>query len=141
MAEVFSKGFAVSSKSTAELLKRLAATHDALKRLDQDDTLPAGLDNVAAGLVHATVIEHKDADVRLLAAAGLVDVLRLYAPDAPFDDEQKLVRVRCVGSLVRATHAPSTLTSPPPAPRAPPLEGRVSHRDRCIAGLERGQFV
>ncbi len=123
MAELFSKGFAVSSKSTAELLKRLAATHDALKRLDQDDSLPAGLDNVAAGLVHATVIEHKDADVRLLAAAGLVDVLRLYAPDAPFDDEQKLVRPRATttrDTSVGAIRVVRVRTHPATHPRAHP---------------------
>jgi hypothetical protein len=131
MAELFSKGFAVSSKSTAELLKRLAATHDTLKRLDQDDSLPAGLDNVAAGLVHATVIEHKDADVRLLAAAGLVDVLRLYAPDAPFDDEQKLVRPRATtqDATVGAIRVDRVRTHP----AAHPSRAHSSTRRSCSA--------
>ena len=90
---IFARGYLASSKG-GELVKRLEATHVILKKMEQasDDTASvAGLDNVAAGLVAQGVLHSSESDVRLLACVGLVDVLRVYAPDAPFAPLQLLV--------------------------------------------------
>jgi hypothetical protein len=112
---VFARGYLASAKG-GELLKRLEATHDVLRRMEQSSDeaggAVAGLDNVAAGLVSASVLHNGEAEVRLLACAGLVDVLRVYAPDAPYTDAQLLVRAadRCprragTGAAARARHS------------------------------------
>ena len=94
-AVVFTKGFLAGAKpGGADLVRRLESTHAALKALAQEDSPPPGLDNVAAGLVAPAVLRGRGAEVALLACCCLVDVLRLYAPEAPFTDAQKLVRGR-----------------------------------------------
>lgn len=49
------------------------------------------------------MLAYKDKDVQLLVACGLADVLRIFAPDAPYMQEQLKVRgrrrgARCIGS-------------------------------------------
>jgi sister-chromatid-cohesion protein PDS5 len=50
-------------------------------------------DAKAAFLASPFVLKHKDKGVRLYAASCLVDILRVYAPDAPFDKDQMWVSV------------------------------------------------
>jgi hypothetical protein len=101
--DVFARGFLLGARG-GELLRRLEATADALKKTDQDAGRDVpGMDNVAAGLAHASILHSRDADVRLLAVVGLVDVLRVYAPDAPFSTEQVLVRSRAARGARRAS--------------------------------------
>ena len=93
---IFARGYLAGAKG-GELVKRLEATHVVLKRLEQasDDTaVVAGLDNVAAGLIAPAVLHSGESEIRLLACVALVDVLRVYAPDAPFVAAQLLVRDR-----------------------------------------------
>ncbi|CAN0022800.1 unnamed protein product, partial [Phaeothamnion confervicola] len=65
------------------LVRRLQQVHESLKELSQDDR-PAGLGAMARDLASPAVTQHRDKEVRLLAACCLVDVLRVYAPDAPY---------------------------------------------------------
>lgn len=46
------------------------------------------LDTVSAGLVQEDIIKHDNADVRLLVACCLTDIIRIYVPNAPYDDSQ-----------------------------------------------------
>ena len=88
---VFTKGFL--SAPGRDLAKRLDTTFNTLRGIEQDDAgPPPGLDNVAAGLVLPALLRSKVQEVNLLACCCLADVLRLYAPDAPYNDDQKLVR-------------------------------------------------
>jgi len=51
------------------------------------------LDTVSAALVQEDIIKHENADVRLLVACCLTDIIRIYVPNAPYDDNQLEVRV------------------------------------------------
>jgi hypothetical protein len=107
-APLFARGYLVSSRTDNELLSRLEASLTALRSMTQDAPAP-GLDNLAAGLLTALRSDSKEA--RLIAACCLADVLRIYAPDAPYSDAQKLVRAS----------APSFGRARPPSPALPPL--------------------
>jgi sister-chromatid-cohesion protein PDS5 len=90
-APVYAPGYILSaSKSPVELAKRLATAFAALKSLEQaeHDRLPAGLENVASALLDPAVLRSKSADLRLLGACCLVEVLRLYAPTPPYAAQQ-----------------------------------------------------
>ena len=61
--------------------------------LSQDpDERPDGLQITAKILASDRILAHEDKDIRLLAACCLVDVLRIFAPEAPFEDEE-MIRV------------------------------------------------
>ncbi len=51
------------------------------------------LSSVAAALVHSSVIHNKDKDVKLQAACCLADIIRLFAPEAPYDEKQLEVNI------------------------------------------------
>lgn len=81
-----SKGGAAGSH--AELVKRLTSVHDQLRDFDQDTVDTSSLDRCAQELVDPTLLLHKDKSVKALVAACIVDILRLYAPEAPYTPAQ-----------------------------------------------------
>ncbi|BGP10818.1 Sister chromatid cohesion protein pds5 [Rhodotorula toruloides] len=72
------------AQSTSDLAKRLKAIHEQLSNFDQDDVDTGSLDKVARQLVDPKLLLHKDKGVKAYVGACLVDVLRLYAPEAPY---------------------------------------------------------
>ncbi|BGP02903.1 Sister chromatid cohesion protein pds5 [Rhodotorula toruloides] len=72
------------AQSTSDLAKRLKAIHEQLSNFDQDDVDTDSLDKVACQLVDPKLLLHKDKGVKAYVGACLVDVLRLYAPEAPY---------------------------------------------------------
>jgi sister-chromatid-cohesion protein PDS5 len=46
------------------------------------------LNSYSEKLVHSSLLCHKDQHVRLLTACCLSEILRIYAPDAPYTTEQ-----------------------------------------------------
>ncbi|KAF8491907.1 armadillo-type protein [Russula emetica] len=70
--------------STDALLKKLKNLHTQLADLDQDRIDTATLATVRKELVHNTILLHKDRGVKSYAACCLADILRLFAPDAPY---------------------------------------------------------
>ncbi|BGP34804.1 Sister chromatid cohesion protein pds5 [Rhodotorula toruloides] len=72
------------TQSTSDLAKRLKAIHEQLSDFDQDDVDTNSLDKVARQLVDPKLLLHKDKGVKAYVGACLVDVLRLYAPEAPY---------------------------------------------------------
>ena len=99
--------------SASALRKRLMKAHKGLKEIkqaDEDEEQPEleYLEGVGKELVSSDVLGHSNQEVRLMSMCCLVDVLRVYAPDAPFDDVEIQVRVRCYraqGLLPRRTRA------------------------------------
>lgn len=79
--------------STSELTKRLKHAHTQLRDFDQDLVDTSSLDDLAAQLRQPNLLLHKDKGVKAYAAACLVDVLRLYAPEAPYTPAQLKVRL------------------------------------------------
>ena len=56
---------------------------------DQDQPFPKA---ITTALGSKKLIGHKDAEIRTIVACCLADLMRIYAPDTPFNDE--LLRVR-----------------------------------------------
>lgn len=74
------------------LLSRLERLSKELAELDQGATDVESLRDVASKLAHRNLLQHKDRGVRAYTACCLVDILRLFVPDAPFTDDQLKVR-------------------------------------------------
>ncbi|KAK1222320.1 Sister chromatid cohesion protein pds5 [Marasmius sp. AFHP31] len=70
--------------STDALLKKLKALHTELAALDQEQVDTSTLSNVRKDLISTSIFLHKDRGVKAFAACCLADILRLYAPDAPY---------------------------------------------------------
>jgi sister-chromatid-cohesion protein PDS5 len=64
-----------------------------LSELEQDANQSKDLESCAAALVQDAIINHKEKDVKIFAACCLADVIRIYAPEAPYDDNQLQVRL------------------------------------------------
>ncbi|KAJ3118169.1 hypothetical protein HDU96_003456 [Phlyctochytrium bullatum] len=75
---------AVKPISTIELVKRLKELHGKLAQLNQEDVDKSSLQQVRTDLVSRSLFMHKDKAVRILTACCLADILRLFAPDAPY---------------------------------------------------------
>lgn len=72
----------------ADLLRRLESLSKELQAYDQDEVEKDSLTTVAKELVSPQLIAHKDRGVKAYAAACLVDIFRLCAPDAPYTGSQ-----------------------------------------------------
>ncbi|XAO21334.1 hypothetical protein I312_100083 [Cryptococcus bacillisporus CA1280] len=70
------------------LLKRLKTLRQKLVALEQDMTDTKSLDPIRKPLIQQTLLHHKDRGVKAYTACCLADLLRLYAPDAPYSDVQ-----------------------------------------------------
>ncbi|EPQ30988.1 uncharacterized protein PFL1_01177 [Pseudozyma flocculosa PF-1] len=70
--------------STDTLLKRLKAVRAELSEMDQDYCDVRSLDEVRKELVSTALMLHKDKAVKAYVACCLADMLRLYAPNAPY---------------------------------------------------------
>ncbi|RDB27480.1 Sister chromatid cohesion protein pds5 [Hypsizygus marmoreus] len=70
--------------STDALLKKLKTLHTELAALDQELVDVNSLGSARKELVNTSILLHKDRGVKAYAACCLADILRLYAPDAPY---------------------------------------------------------
>ncbi|KAF9255405.1 hypothetical protein L218DRAFT_884207 [Marasmius fiardii PR-910] len=74
--------------STDALLKKLKTLHTELAGLDQEQIDTDSLKTVRKELISNTIFHHKDRGVKAYAACCLADILRLYAPDAPYTQSE-----------------------------------------------------
>eukprot|EP00903_Cladosiphon_okamuranus_P009357 g8923.t1 len=72
-----------------------------LVEVSQDEEIPEGLAETAEDLVSADVMNHSNSDYRLLVACCLVEILRIYAPDAPYSDDQVLATFALIITQLR----------------------------------------
>ncbi|KAG2003330.1 cohesin-associated protein Pds5 [Coprinopsis cinerea AmutBmut pab1-1] len=70
--------------STDALLKKLKTLHDQLAALEQEHVEVKSLDTAKKELISASLLLHKERGVKAYTACCLADILRLYAPDAPY---------------------------------------------------------
>ena len=68
----------------SDLLTRLEALHDELRTIDQEEAHRDSLMPVAESLAHQSLLQHKDNGVRARTVCCIVDMLKLFAPDAPY---------------------------------------------------------
>ncbi|KIL63535.1 hypothetical protein M378DRAFT_192889 [Amanita muscaria Koide BX008] len=80
----FSDKLLAKGISTDALLKKLKALHVELNAMDQEHVDVASLASVRKELINTSILLHKDRGVKAYAACCLADILRLYAPDAPY---------------------------------------------------------
>jgi len=85
--EVFNVNFLDKSTRKSELIGKLKELHEALGGLSQDPReRPLKLSSTAAELVSDRILGNPDKEVRLLGSCCIVDILRIFAPEAPYDD-------------------------------------------------------
>lgn len=70
------------------LLTRLEKLSKELADFEQGEVDLSSLKDVSAQLAHRNLLQHKDRGVKAYTACCLVDILRLFVPDAPFTDDQ-----------------------------------------------------
>ncbi|KAJ1650032.1 Sister chromatid cohesion protein pds5 [Dispira simplex] len=72
----------------SELVKRLKTLHTELAEMDQEAINVHSLDRVTEDLLSPSLCTHKDNGVRIHTACCIADLMRLYAPEAPYDEGQ-----------------------------------------------------
>ena len=82
----------LATRTTDALLKKLSALHTALSALPQDPAVTASLKKPLEGirkeLVSRVLLLHKERGVKALTACCLGEILRVYAPEAPYTQEE-----------------------------------------------------
>ncbi|KAL7420002.1 Sister chromatid cohesion protein pds5 [Cryptotrichosporon argae] len=84
----FKEAIVQKGASTDALLKRLKTLNGKLAVLEQDHVDVKSLDKVRKQLIDDVVLHHKDKGVKAYAAVCIADVLRLYAPEAPYTADE-----------------------------------------------------
>ncbi|TPX40005.1 hypothetical protein SeMB42_g06166 [Synchytrium endobioticum] len=69
---------------TKTLVTRLETLSDELANMEQGRVDTASLNGVCKDLIQASLIMHKDKGIKILTACCIADVLKLFAPDAPY---------------------------------------------------------
>jgi len=96
-----------------ELLQRLSELHNVLRGLSQEPSdRPEGLQRTAAQLIDKRIMGNSDKDLRMMGSVCIVDIFRLFAPEAPFTEEEMVsVFETILGQLkLISTHDPGAGT-------------------------------
>lgn len=80
--------------AVAELLARLQKLSAELRNYDLDQVDSRSFTTLAHDLANPNLLGHKDKGVRAWTVSCIVDVLKICAPDAPFQVGQLKVRMR-----------------------------------------------
>ncbi|KAJ2334647.1 Sister chromatid cohesion protein pds5, partial [Coemansia sp. RSA 2681] len=72
----------------AELYKQLKKLSKELNGLEQETVDTQSLDSVTRQLLAASLLRHKESGVVAYVACCIADILRLYAPEAPYSDDE-----------------------------------------------------
>ncbi|KJZ78958.1 hypothetical protein HIM_01731 [Hirsutella minnesotensis 3608] len=93
---------------SATLVARLEKLSKELADFDQGEVDLDSIKGVAASLAHRNLLQHKDRGVKAYTACCLVDILRLFVPDAPFTEDQlKMMFSLFVKDILAALHDPT----------------------------------
>jgi len=84
----FHEKLAGKGVTTDALLKKLKTLHQQLAFLEQENVEVNSLSTVLTELVHTSLLLHKDRGVKAYTACCLADILRLYAPKAPYTQHE-----------------------------------------------------
>ena len=97
-------GFNILSKYTkkADLVHYLNELHKSLCLLSQEiNDRPKGLKQTALQLVAPKLLSNTDKDVRVLCTCCIVDILRIFAPEAPFSNEDTISAFKAIVTQLR----------------------------------------
>lgn len=78
--------------STDDLVRRLKDISMAFQQLSQDDDNSQYIP-LALSLSNDFYLEHSSKDVKLLVACSIADVFRVYAPNAPYQNEELIKKI------------------------------------------------
>mmetsp|Transcript_29116 Transcript_29116/g.76383 ORF Transcript_29116/g.76383 Transcript_29116/m.76383 type:complete len:1523 (-) Transcript_29116:320-4888(-) len=102
-----------TSLTNSELLRRLKVVTGVLEAYGDDDDAvnqaKRDIHNIAEAVGSDWLIDHKNKDVRLLAACALTDVLRIYAPDPPYDEDTNAQIIRLFLRILRGFESPDMI--------------------------------
>lgn len=94
---IFDKNYLLKTTRKSEILSRLEEVHVALSSLSQDvGDRPKHINAIAANLISNKFLYSTDKDMRLLSCACVVDILRVYAPEAPYSDAELCAIFRAI---------------------------------------------
>lgn len=74
---------------TKELLNRLQAVADHLNSVDQSTVELDSYSHIARELADKKLLSHQNERVKAYACCAIADILRIYAPDAPYSEEEQ----------------------------------------------------
>eukprot|EP00601_Ochromonadales_sp_CCMP2298_P006844 CAMPEP_0173208958 /NCGR_PEP_ID=MMETSP1141-20130122/22822_1 /TAXON_ID=483371 /ORGANISM="non described non described, Strain CCMP2298" /LENGTH=211 /DNA_ID=CAMNT_0014135501 /DNA_START=122 /DNA_END=753 /DNA_ORIENTATION=+ len=97
-----------------DIIKHLNELHTILSELGQEiGDRPKDLKFTAQQLVSPKLLSHSDKDVRLLSVCCIVDVLRVFAPEAPYNNEDTITVFEAITSQLHglATHESAHIVS------------------------------
>lgn len=101
-SSVYSESHLGKISRKAELVPRLRELHQELADLSQDPSeRPKELNIIAAQLVSDRIIRHADREVRLLSSCCICDILRVYAPEAPYNEEELVKIFEVLSTMLR----------------------------------------
>ena len=86
--DVFHPAFLSKCTKRSDILSSLSRLHNVMSDMDQDVKRPEGFENTAAHLIRPQFLNSDDKEIRLLSLCCIVDVLRLFAPNAPYSNTQ-----------------------------------------------------
>ncbi|TID15823.1 hypothetical protein CANINC_004353 [Pichia inconspicua] len=72
--------------SSKDLLTRLEKLYNELSEMEQDDVDTSSLNRVKDDLINRKLLRHTNKGVQAYVSCCIADILRLYAPDAPYDE-------------------------------------------------------
>ena len=77
----------IRGMNIGDLIEHLKGLHEKLAEIQQCDLdlSKSKLNKVATRLVHAELLKHSDKNVKTLVCCCLANILRLFAPDAPYN--------------------------------------------------------
>lgn len=75
---------------TDELIRRLKALTTQLQTMGQEEGTDQAYVPLALHLADEYFLQHSSRDVQLLVACCIADVLRVYAPEAPYKDVEQV---------------------------------------------------
>lgn len=84
----FKEPLQANGLSASELRGRLQTLHKELTEIGQGNLDTSQLDPYCQELIKPSFIRHKDKGVQAMVACNLADILRLYAPNAPFSQSE-----------------------------------------------------
>jgi sister chromatid cohesion protein PDS5 len=103
--KLYSKGV-----TTERILRDLKQVQKELSQMEQDRVDTHSLKDVCKQLTQPTLMLHKDKGVKVPIACCLADMLRLFAPDAPFTSHELKVRLLLTATLSHPSLTPLSST-------------------------------
>ncbi|KAI5953642.1 PDS5 [Candida jiufengensis] len=77
-----------SSISNKELLKRLTLLHEELSVMEDENLDISSLNQVRKDLINNKLLNNSSIGVQAFVCCSIADILRLYAPNAPYSEEE-----------------------------------------------------